>query len=1072
MKKYIALLLTLTIVMSCVIPMGAVMAADGENLALGKPVSAVSEWGGAYLNVCVNDGKMDTAWSPGTTRVAPKDSDGNDWIMIDLGALYDITSMIAYSRSDVNSASERLGWIYQVSETSDFEKKQVIGVKNNPGTPGQGYEVTLKKPVTGRYVRVACPQYFVIAEIEVYGSIALEKAKGEFTDIAAEGDLYNASQIAYALGIMEGTSNSEFGVGYLMTRGEAAEAAAKLQVSGELDLAETGYSDVPYEHEKSGYIAWCENAGIISKASEFRPDDFITGTEFVTMLMRLSGWYSLVQGGEYPTNVINAAQKIKLTKGVDMDLSAKLNKSRAILLIYNMLLSEMAIPVKVNEYGAAHKGAGTYMEEVFEYTMYEGVVETTEHTGLVEAVGTNRNFVGIDGVMYKDSKGVASAYLGENVYFLVDKKDTIIYMWRNPDIGTRKTVMCSDIKKSDSTSIIYYDVQKDKEERLGIESQLYFIKNGAASGDYRPTDLKRTNGKLVLIDNDNNRKIDVIKLYEPQVIVMDYIGVDENRLSIGAQNGDTLEVPSFETLIVTKGGLPMPYAEIQTGSLIYAYVSDDGKHVEVEVSMNSVSGTIDTIADDEIVIDGISYGFSDYYTVNAAIMDEIVVGSKAKFLLDDEGLIVWAVNESVVSEGETLSVILATSETTGFRTMKFRVFNEMNEMVTLTCASKVRVDGTNMGMSQIASLGSSYFVGKAAIYRLNSNGLVTYINTETYVSGAEKLDNLHIRTDLSLPSGSGRAITGFYADDSKTMVMPVYEDFPVLTVAEDSVTGELLHDDEYKAQMSYSTINTLYPSSSDVYSKGTFTFYGDEDKPSPDFAVRVLTINTNANVGAMSAYTSNSTMIVDRVAVSQTAGGESAYNIYGYNAASGAELKITTSPMITRVIDSYGIYNNSEISGISFTGLNYINVSSSTGLDDTCTKPINELSKGDIIRYELTSSQATALERIYCVTDTVSTDHVGDILNTGDNYLKIYRAGYRAYSGTIDTVGNSIMKINMGENLESFNYLKSSVVKFVVVDDGEINSYDTGLLPMYASQNDKVFVVSLSGKVSYIVVYK
>ena len=38
----------------------------------------------------------------------------------------------------------------------------------------------------------------------------------------------------------------------------------------------------------------------------------------------------------------------------------------------------------------------TYLEEVFGYSMVDGVVEETEYTGLVEAVGTNTSFVTID----------------------------------------------------------------------------------------------------------------------------------------------------------------------------------------------------------------------------------------------------------------------------------------------------------------------------------------------------------------------------------------------------------------------------------------------------------------------------------------------------------------------------------------------------------------------------------------------------------------------------------------------------------------------------------------------------
>lgn len=1066
MKKYIALLLTLALVLTCIAPMGVVLAADAENIALGKPVTASSEWGGAYLMDCVNDGKMDTAWSEGSTPLAPKDKNGNDWIMIDLGNNYEITGMIAYSRSDVNAASERMGWIYQVAQSPDFSDGVDIGLKNNPGSPGQGYEVTLRKPVTGRYVRVACAQYFVIAEIEVFGTIAPEKTKGQYDDIESEGALYDASQLAYTLGIMEGTTNSEFGVGYLMTRAEAAEAAARLQGSGELDWAQTGYSDVPYEHDKSGYIAWCENAGIVSKGANFRPDEFITGTEFVTMLLRLNGWYCLAQDGQYPMNVINAAQKTKLTKGVDIDLSAKLNKSRAILLIYNMLTSPKAIPTLVDEDGVAYTAGDTYLKEVMGLSLSDGVIEAVENTDLVEPVGVGTARVTIDGLLYKDASGISTAYLGERVYFVSDENDKITYMWRNPDIGTRQTVMCSDIIESDSGSLTYYNEEKSKTDKVAFDSIVYFIKNGSASGNFRFDNLKRTNGKLVLIDNDGNNRVDVIKLYDPEVIVVDFVGVDEKRLSIGAQNGDILNVPSFDELIVTRNGFAMPYTDIPTGSLIYAYVSDDGKHVELEVSLNKISGKIDSIGTDEITVDGTAYKYSEYYTINNAIMDEVTVGADVTFILDENGLIVWVVNDTVVAEGETLSVALAVSEAKGFGAMKLRVFNQKNEMLTLPLANKVTVDGVSMGMSQITALGQNYFSGKAAIYRLNSNGLVTYIDTE-------KSPKLKPQDKWSLPKDCGRTAMGFYSGTQ--MAMPVYKDFPVFTIARDSVSQKVVIDEEFADRFSYSSIDALVPANSGTLTSGTFVFYGDPEKDSPDFAVRFVDINTQADMGTMTAYTSNNTVIVDFVANYQTDKGDKTYRISGYNAATGAAVKLVVSPKIAKVVDSYKVYINKQTgagtTGIAFTGLNYINSKTSTAINDY-TSLVSQLSKGDILRYELENSQIIALERIYCVSDSVSTDYNGHILSTGDNAPTEYRAGYRAFSGVVDRIENGVIEINTGSGNESFKYKTSSLANVVVVYGNEIESYDIALLPMYVSLDDKVFVVTLSGKASYMIAYK
>ncbi|MBO4898554.1 MAG: discoidin domain-containing protein [Clostridia bacterium] len=1064
MKRYCVVLLTLIFALSLlVIPSGTALGAELANLALGKPVTATSEYSAFYNMPAVNDGKMDTAWSEGSARLAPSDDQGNDWIQIDLGGRYDIISMIAYSRSDVNNASERMGWLYQVAESADFSDGVTIGMKSAPGSPGQGYEVSLKKPVTGRYVRVACKEYFVIAEIEVYGTPATEAAKGEYDDIETEGKIYNASQMAYYLGIMDGVEAREFGYGYILTRGEAAEAAAKLQGSGELDPTATIYEDVPFDHPKSGYIAWCEKAGIVSKGTSYRPDEYISGVEFLTMLLRLNGWICLAQDGQYPNNIITTAQRLKLLKGVDIDVKDNLNKSRAILLIYNMLTTYMADPIIVDRKIIGYTCGDTYLEEVFDMALYTGVVEETSQTGLVDPSGAGSKHLTIDATRYKDKSGRGSVFLGENVYFLSDDDNNVLHLWRNPLIGTRQTIMCKDIERSNSSGITYYEEKTDKVRKVGFSSDVNFIKNGVASGDFSLDKINPANGKLVLIDNDLDGKVDVIKLYEPQVFVVDYVGVDGNHLGIGAQNGDILDVPEFDELVISRNGFGMNVGDIPVGSLLYAYVSDNGKHVELEVSIDSVEGIIESLSNEDVVIDGVTYEFSEYYKINNAIIDQVRPGAKASFLLDENGLVVWAINDSVTSTSETLCVILAISEPEGLDPLQLLVFNEANEMLTMSFANNVKIDGRKMGMSQIEALGSGYFKGKAAIYKLNSDGLISFLNTETH-NPEEPADKMSPQSKWELPSGCGRAATGFYKDNE--MKLPIYEDFPVFTIGKDA-GGNIVTDINAKSSFSYKTIDSLYPPSVDDESKGDFTFYGDADDDSPAFAVRFLGINVDSDFGTIKAYSSNSTMIIDSVAQCIEKG-EDTYRIYGYNAASGASVKAVVHPDIQRVINSYNVYINKP-SDITFTGLNYISPTSSTGIGNYCS-PITDLKKGDIVRYELTSERVTGLERIYCVSDTVSTDHSGLICNTGDNYSKSYRAGYKAFSGSISRVGNGIIEFGNGEG---FSYKNNSGLKNVVVVEGDkVYGYDASLIPMYVSVGNKAFVVVLSGKPSYLVVYK
>lgn len=88
-------------------------------------------------------------------------------------------------------------------------------------------------------------------------------------------------------------------------------------------------------------------------------------------------------------------------------------------------------------------------------------------------------------------------------------------------------------------------------------------------------------------------------------------------------------------------------------------------------------------------------------------------------------------------------------------------------------------------------------------------------------------------------------------------------------------------------------------------------------------------------------------------------------------------------------------------------------------------------------------------------------------MNTGDNYNRVYNAGFRAVTGSIDMLERGILTVGN----ESFKYNDSDAKYFLYVKDGEIVGEATEMLPLYASEGDRVIYVTLKGKVSYIIVY-
>lgn len=106
-----------------------------------------------------------------------------------------------------------------------------------------------------------------------------------------------------AIGIIEGNADGSFGPKNTIKRSEAAAMIYRLRNGGEDDKAEawkgaSSFTDVAKDIWYSGYVAYCENFGIIDGKSTtiFDPNAPVTTPELAKMLLTVAGYKSDVEG--------------------------------------------------------------------------------------------------------------------------------------------------------------------------------------------------------------------------------------------------------------------------------------------------------------------------------------------------------------------------------------------------------------------------------------------------------------------------------------------------------------------------------------------------------------------------------------------------------------------------------------------------------------------------------------------------------------------------------------------------------------------------------------------------------
>ncbi|MFK7908596.1 MAG: discoidin domain-containing protein, partial [Chitinophagales bacterium] len=139
---------------------------SAKNLAQGKPTrqSSTMDIGKSSLAV---DGNTNGVWTG--RSVSHTNEQNNPWWEVDLGAMYDISKVEIYNRTDC--CSERIGGAITYVKQTANEKGAALSIIDYQKGMSPIIKVKPGKSVRGRYVRIAKKTgYLSLAEVKVYGN--------------------------------------------------------------------------------------------------------------------------------------------------------------------------------------------------------------------------------------------------------------------------------------------------------------------------------------------------------------------------------------------------------------------------------------------------------------------------------------------------------------------------------------------------------------------------------------------------------------------------------------------------------------------------------------------------------------------------------------------------------------------------------------------------------------------------------------------------------------------------------------------------------------------------------------
>lgn len=405
-----------------------------------------------------------------------------------------------------------------------------------------------------------------------------------------------------------------------VTRADFADVVAKLISSAQYNESTPYFYDVPTSHWAYKSICSLAEGKIINGTAEhlFRPDDTITITEAVTMILNAMGYgdYAKFRGG-YPDGYMETAIKTGILDGISTEGTFTNEK------MYSLIYRAMTTGIFTND---NHYTGGMLTYKVSDETMLSRYHDTYYVKGVLNgangvslSIGNigNTDDIQIDDDFY-GSEVDAYSYLGEKVeafYRWDSKSDIKTVVWVKP-YGT-SSVLNIDVNYDasfDSNSFrLNYTKENGKKGYVNFERGGILIYNGGlVTGDYDDY-FNRDVYSLKLIKNKGNG-YDIAIMEEYKNIVVG--AIDKNNLKVHSIE-DSSEILNLDENMYTylkiknRSEADISFSELAVGNILSVFQSADGEYMKVYVSTQTVTGVLESIGKNsngyDLTVDGNTY---------------------------------------------------------------------------------------------------------------------------------------------------------------------------------------------------------------------------------------------------------------------------------------------------------------------------------------------------------------------------------------------------------------------------------------------------------------------------------
>lgn len=558
-------------------------------------------------------------------------------------------------------------------------------------------------------------------------------------------DFYEGVSLLMGLGILKDTDTFPANLGEGISRAHFLEFVMRFALDG---AGNTSGKTLPFTDVNSSasyypsLVAAVEQ-GIIKEDTLFRPDDYITYEEALTVMFRVYDLDVLLDPSlPWPQDYVNLATKLKLYKGeMLLDHDGCLTYEGFFKLMGDVLEANVVEPHFTTggiEYTISDD---KYMEIWYDTYEFEGTVEANGITNISSEGTYKEDYLLIDGKYYY-SGDKYQQYLGYDVegFYQKDDFNTIISISKK---YCKELVINSEdiegVSLSGSTVNIKYD-DNGKKKDAKISTNAAVIYNGKSFADDRFYvewyDISR--GSITLVTK-NGSTYDIAFIDEYESYIVTGVDTDEEAPVIYLKDSEPVALEDTTSYTIKNAdGKTIALTDIQIDNVVSLKKAYDDTRLEIIVSDDKFSSPLTSVSKSDKLI---YFGAKEYEVESEEFLNSLTLGVNYDVYVDAFGYIVDCVDAA--EDEVNVGYIIAAQYNTWPKSVHVLMLKEGDdEPFEYLLADKVKIDGDTHKMVDIvadatadtptgAFFGGSTEPMQVVIYKFNTEGKINYIDTAT-----------------------------------------------------------------------------------------------------------------------------------------------------------------------------------------------------------------------------------------------------------------------------------------------------------------------------------------------------